>query len=484
MSNIPTPEEVNRLEKISPDGDNFQERNSEEGLGGWNKEHWTELEPKELDEVLSLTIKKDQVNKTIVFLVQLLAYTERDQFNISFNAPSASGKSYIALEIASLFPEQDVLKISYASPTAFYHSNSKYNKETKKHEVDLERKILIFIDMPHFQLLERLRSLLSHDEKEILAKITDRNRKGQNRAKDIVIKGFPSVIFASASFKLDEQELTRFLLLSPETNYEKSKVAIEESLKRVADFEKYFKKLNENTKRKELLKRIEDIRRKCVEEIIIHDPDKLLKMFKKRHPFPRSRHARDVKRIASLAKGWALLNLWTREFKDGNLRTKDRDLIQAFNLWDEISLPQELGLPPYIFNLYKEVIYPAYKEKGVGLERKDIQKAYYKVYQRQLPDWKLRQEIIPMLEVAGVIYQEDNPDDKRVKLVFPALDPASTPTPSTHINFGDKEEMDTEKSKVVTAEEVFEAKAEPTTPSEEEVLKHMRENDLSSLLVK
>ena len=58
----------------------------------------------QLSEILALTIKKDNANKLVSFLCQLSAYTEDAPFNVSYNAPSSTGKSYIPTEIAALFP--------------------------------------------------------------------------------------------------------------------------------------------------------------------------------------------------------------------------------------------------------------------------------------------------------------------------------------------------------------------------------------------
>lgn len=81
-----------------------------------------DLKPLTIDQVikiLGLTIKRDETNKIITFLAQLSAYTEDSQINISFNAPSSTGKSFIPLEIVSLFPDEDVIKLGNCSPTAF-----------------------------------------------------------------------------------------------------------------------------------------------------------------------------------------------------------------------------------------------------------------------------------------------------------------------------------------------------------------------------
>ena len=60
----------------------------------------------EVADVLSLTIKFDEENKLITFLCMLSAYTDKSQINVSFNAPSSSGKTYLTTEIAKLFPDE------------------------------------------------------------------------------------------------------------------------------------------------------------------------------------------------------------------------------------------------------------------------------------------------------------------------------------------------------------------------------------------
>ena len=127
------------------------------------------------------------------------------------------------------------MKLAGASPTSFLHESGVYNKETNERFIDLSRKIIIFLDMPHSSLLTKLRALLSHDEKETKHKITDKSEKGGTRTKTAVIRGFPSVIFCSANAKMDQQEMTRFLLLSPEINQEKIFAGIHQSSRKESD---------------------------------------------------------------------------------------------------------------------------------------------------------------------------------------------------------------------------------------------------------
>src|SRR5581483_7190617 len=112
------------------------------------------------------TSKKDEAAKLITFCGMLLAQRNEDQLNLGFQSESSAGKSYIPIEVASYFPKEEVEILASASPTAFYH-DGRWDNEKKVLFRDLEHKNLIFLDQPHFQLLEKLRPLLSKDMKEL-----------------------------------------------------------------------------------------------------------------------------------------------------------------------------------------------------------------------------------------------------------------------------------------------------------------------------
>jgi len=384
------------------------------------KQVYHPLSREELLEILGLTIKEDEVNKLITFLCCLSSYTENNQFNISFNAPSSTGKSYIPIEIASLFPKEDVIKVGYCSPTAFFHDKGEFIKEQKGYFVDLERKILIFLDQPHTLLLQHLRPLLSHDEKEIHIKITDKSQKYGLKTKNVVIKGYPAVIFCSAGLNIDEQEATRFLLLSPETTQDKIREGILEAIKKEADLEVYLEELNNNPKRQLLIERIKAIKEEDIKEIKLLNLEKIKDKFFSGHKELKPRHQRDIKRLISLIKSLALLNLWHRETENlDTIIASDDDIEDGFRIWEEISFSQELNLPPYIYRVFVEVIILLYQQKPQGLTRKDIMQGYIKTYNRPIAEWQLRREIIPMLEMAGLVIQEQDPEDRRNKLIIP-----------------------------------------------------------------
>jgi hypothetical protein len=386
----------------------------------------------DVQEVLSLTIKKDDENKIVTFLSMLAAYTDNAQFNISFNAPSSSGKSFIPLEISNLFPQDDVMKLAGASPTSFLHESGVYNKETNERFIDLSRKIIIFLDMPHSSLLTKLRAMLSHDEKETKHKITDKSEKGGTRTKTAVIRGFSSVIFCSANAKMDQQEMTRFILLSPQIDADKIFKGIQQSSRKEADKKKYYAELNSNPIRKALMDRIAAIKSLGIQEIIIENEQLVQQRFLASVPNPQPRHQRDIKRVYSIIKSIALLNPWSRRREGTTLYASEYDIDTGFEIWNKISLFQELEISPYLYEFYQQIILPLWnrdqvdefgdpvpEEKKIGVTRQDMLKQYAHFYGGNLGMFRLRYDYLPNIESAGLIFQEPDPNDRRQLLTYP-----------------------------------------------------------------
>lgn len=393
-----------------------------------------EITTKELASILDLTIKHDNENKLVTFLCMLSAYTEDSQLNVSFNAPSSTGKTYIPIQVAQYFPDADVRQYGGASPTAFFHDNANYDKKDDCYITDLERKILIFLEQPHTKLQENLRPLLSHDKKEIPYKITDKDKKGSNRAKTIKIRGFPATIFCSAGMRLDEQEATRAILLSPETTPEKVQEGVHMATLRNANKAEFLAKIDASPERQQLKDRILAIKQEHVNHIIVPDPDSIEHRFLSNVKSAKPRHQRDVSHLLSIIKCITLLNVWYRRDDNGNVVANQSDVDQGFAVWQKINKSQELNLPPYTYEFYKKYIVPIYLEKNanrdlesktidqfVGVSRKEIVHRHYVLENRLPNDDTFRRQILPMLEVAGLITQEKDPHDKRNVLIFPQL---------------------------------------------------------------
>jgi hypothetical protein len=139
-----------------------------------------EITDEELIKILGSTVKHDDTNKFLTLVNLVCNYTDEEQSNIGFLAASSTGKSYLPIEVSTgYFPKEDVILIGYCSPTAFFHEygtllpdpEDKQDVEPEKRRkiryINLHQKIIIFLDQPHAKLLEHLRPILSHDQKQM-----------------------------------------------------------------------------------------------------------------------------------------------------------------------------------------------------------------------------------------------------------------------------------------------------------------------------
>jgi len=452
---------------LGPKLDHILEK-STSGIGEYIFE---ELALNDVVDTLELTIVHDLANKKIVLLCGVLNYTNEDQQNVAFSSGSSTGKSHICLEIAKLFPEEDVQKLGYTSPQAFIHAlgiltndaglplvmrdkfvsdnvehwqennprpeergektewKEQRTRETsrlkgiwnaipKVYRVDLHQKILIFLDQPHDLLLTRLRALLSHDDKVIRSKITDRSSSGSHRTKDVDLVGFPSVWFLTTHFSPDEQERSRMVMLSAEITQEKIKASLDMVSKKLADRDAFQDNVDSNEKRNELKARIRAIKEAGIEEVIIADEDreKIIKAFKKEHSHLAPRQQRDFPRLVAFIKGHALLNLFNREREDNRIWANETDIKAGKKLYAEIAESNELGLPPVIYGVWKDIIKPTF-DMGEGIRIDAVAVKYYKEYRERIGGKRLDSMIDILVEV-GLVIRISDPDDRRRVLLW------------------------------------------------------------------
>ncbi len=286
----------------------------------------------------------------------LSAYTYDSQLNISFNGPSSSGKTYITSEIAKLFPDEDKIAISGASPTALFYQQGEVDKDTGYRNLVLENKILIFYELSDQKVQERLRSIASHDSFEQIHFYTNKTKNGTNRTDKIKIIGFPAMFYCSASLRINEQEQTREFLLSPEQTQEKIAAAIEYQNMRGKDEQLFNLWIESRPDRRQLKERVLAIRDEKVKYIKLPDTDELKTKFMQGFGQLKERHARDFTHVQQLTRAIALLNIWNRKQSDGSYLATAEDVTAAIGLWQQINESQQLGVPPTVLNFYTDFI--------------------------------------------------------------------------------------------------------------------------------
>jgi hypothetical protein len=407
-----------------------------------------ELTSSQLKTILESTVKRDQASAAITFLNMLLAQTSEDQFNVGFQAESSTGKSYIPLELLAYFPDVEKRTYAGASPTNFYHEVGEWrllselareipdirgvfdrkeldDEKRKAIIVDLSHRILLFLDQPHWSLLEKLRPLLSHDKKILRYSITDKTGRGGLRAKTVIIIGYPSVFFCTTKPSQDDQERTRLTILSPEASSEKIRESLTLLAEKLGNRKAFHDRIEQDPPRRWLMERVRLIRGSGVHEVIIANSPEVLERFLKKRPRLAPRHQRDFPRLLSYIKGFALLNVFTRQkLSMDTIAADQKDVDSGFELYELIAEANEMGISPETHRIYTDIIAPLTAEfAGSGFPRINIVKNYLKIYGRSLTWDRLTKQILPSLESAGLVHQDKNPDDKREMLVY-------TPVPS------------------------------------------------------
>jgi len=393
-----------------------------------------EMTIEELNQVLSTTIKRDDDAKVILFLACLLTYTESEQINIILSGESSKGKTYIINEVAWYFPK--ILSFDGASKTSFIHENtailvdgrdltpisyddapSKEKNSTAQDYVDWQNKlrnkafyldysrmIIVLPDMPDTKLLATMRTLTDHSKKRAIYTIT---RSKDLKTKKVIIDGFFTPIYCTASTEIDEQEMTRFFLLTPEFSEEKIKDALDLIARKNSD-ENYTAWRETEVSRLALKKRVEDIQHLEISSIFI--PIELMEQLKnwflEKTTTWKPKEMRDFPRLISIAKGWTLYNhMNRRKSEDGKtLYCNQTDIEIAEKIYEKIYKSNELGLTPECLDFYEKVVY-SIANNCIGTTKMDISKQYFTVNHRPCSDYRLY-GMLKNLETIGLISKD------------------------------------------------------------------------------
>lgn len=208
---------------------------------------------------LRLWVKDDEAVTEHVLITCFSADTPRP-LNLALMAPTSEGKTYVAMKVCSLF--HNALPYGGGSAKSFYYDYGQLvdpvtgesledrlkelqrglkdwsgrDEESKKeresleaqiedlekssmYEVDLRRRILLFLEPPTPDLWEALKSTLSHDSEYQVYQTVDRNGRGRNKTLKIRLRGWPVMIFCSAKsedrWAVWPEIQSRFIVVSP-----------------------------------------------------------------------------------------------------------------------------------------------------------------------------------------------------------------------------------------------------------------------------
>ncbi|HDQ05966.1 MAG TPA: hypothetical protein ENN36_04495 [Candidatus Bathyarchaeota archaeon] len=404
---------------------------------------------------LDKTVKKDHATKRMVFLTALSAYSQNPQ-NLFLKGPSSTGKTYNVTQALTYFPQSFIWMLGGLSPTALVHDygilidnetgkeidpiEDKPQKEDYKDNkgkfdkkafqaaqkrwrdrlrkayylVNLQGKILVFLEAPNPETYMRLRPVLSHDAPQISYKFTDKPGGGALRTMHVVLKGWPACIFCTTETKYIEDLATRGFTITPDLSQEKIKAAIQLIGERKAYPWKYDPKHDQTFKKLQEYMDVLTGRLCIINSVVIPYSHELSKIY----PSTIYRDMRDYNHFTALIELNCLLNIFQRPYIVINKNTywmaNTHDYLTALELLKSFEETTRAGIPGHIVTFYHKIIVPF--QKPVNYE--DLVEKHNETMSEKLSKKRIY-KYVELLRDIGWVDTIQDPEDKRRRLVYP-----------------------------------------------------------------
>jgi len=445
-------------------------------------------------ETIGYTVKRDNIAKQLDLLHVLSMYAA--PINELKEAPTSEGKTYPVMQIIRLFPREDIMVLGGLSPTALAHdygvpvdpegedlrpaiqeirgeiekfkdeevSAERNEKKRIKREIeklqrklyelmkgskrliDLENKVIIFVDNPDPRTWARLRPIMSHDLWDTTYKFTDRPHKGGPlKQVTAILRGWPVFI----AFKAEEtpnkgwtrdvwaQILTRGTTVPVEMSPEKYKEAIKLTGVRkglpqpVVDRKLHMEEFRECRKIvRAIRQRILTLKKRAREQTGRRDLPNIFWMpfhdvVTENFPSKKGTYMREADRFLSIVQNHAVANVFNRPTLEINgvsyLVCTIHDLAKAVELYfsDEARKTIFGKIPTNQIKFFEEVILPLSKQWPGGIDTAVMQKKYKEVFDESISINTINYHYLQPLENMDLISRDDDPNDKRRKLTVP-----------------------------------------------------------------
>ena len=374
--------------------------------GIWSGEGWIEFIGRTLDRM----IVRDENLKWALLLTCASTYvrdpdSKSTPLNLLVLGDSSTGKSYNATSVSSLFPERDVIKIAGASKKSWFYNFDYHENGTPV--TDFTRKIVILLEHDK-EILETIKPLLSHDDKEMVYQTVTKSGKG-NRGLRVLLRGWPAFVFCTANGRYGEEIVNRCLTVSPESDPEKIGAVLDWDTKR--EIERL------GTVPGEILKTFFLSVRGKRYRVFIPFIDQIQKQLQ---PFTNNpRIMRDYKKLKGLTRAAALLNVYRRRIvRDSNgdewIIAEPEDYYLAYEIFRKSLRTTLSGLSEHIIEWYERVFKSLAERKDI-IYVEDLVEETLRVQGKKLSRITLRlRRIEPLVEAGWIEKIPDEHDRRRV----------------------------------------------------------------------
>lgn len=453
-----------------------------------------------IDIILREAKKEDRLVKQLLYTM-LSAYTN-NPINLAINAPSGEGKSHTIGKVAEKFPEADVIVYAGMSDKALFHrrgelvvknekgqyqsieetiekidsdiqdkeneiamttnrdlkqglrhqisqlqkSKKELMKDAKK-LIDLQHKILIFLDTPSPKLFEAMMPLLSHDKYEIDYDYVDTSNG--IKTKSNVLRGWPAVIFAQAidysHYQRFPEIQRRFIVTNPKMSIEKYREAIGLTSLRfgVPDFVYQAEVVSdgEKVKAREI---IQSFKERTLDIAARYPPGKhnvfipFSEGIAKALPSQKAFDMTTANRFFTFLSLLPIINYDQRPRliirKEGSPDMQMIPMATFQDLQESMFLMEYAnGVRPYILEWFNEVFLPAFQKKTepdsrgdrqetrIALTTEQLTEATYEKQKKKLSTKQIQENFINPLVNQGYIEKADSEIDKRSNIYYPVI---------------------------------------------------------------
>jgi hypothetical protein len=413
-----------------------------------------------------------------------------DPLNLAVLATTSEGKTYGILQTLHYFPDEDVWYIGSMSPKVIVRQrgvlvDSEYNpiksrlvglkekirqsqrggdssqeelkaeleelKESAKVLIELKGQCLVFLEPPHKETWNILKATLSHDRYDIEHPYVYEVPGLGFTVKNIVTRGWPSCIFASArnesKWAVWPEIQSRFLVISPNMVPEKVREGNILISQKMSLPDRIQNKIIVSPQEKELAKKCAEYLVQHVKNTMTQEPERQTNPFwipyglilGEALPWEKGTDNRITKRIFSFLRMITLSRAHLRcklKYGDENLIISSlSDLHETLHIMQNLS-----GIPNYKLSMYSDYYLPCYQlknesrdgqpdvstdgkkvEKVLGISNKEFCDYYKDTTGKILSTRTFRETYVEEWYNNGLIEETDSVIDIRQKIHYPIV---------------------------------------------------------------
>ena len=172
----------------------------------------------------------DDANLMLTFLVFLSCKTD-NPLNLEMIGQSASGKTYMTLTARNGFPKSMIMVLAGASKEALKYDYDEIDEEGN-FIVNVDGRCIVVLEKDEsFAFIRKMKPIMSGDDDELIWKTPIKNElSGEIETKDFIIRGRPSFITLTTRNPSEAEQITRQLIMTPDTTVEKVDSVVKNAL--------------------------------------------------------------------------------------------------------------------------------------------------------------------------------------------------------------------------------------------------------------